>query len=110
VYRLIKAFSIIGLWAFGVASYAGQDPMRPPNFSGRTEVSAIEREPIELQQILISKDRTVVIINNKILQEGQTVAGARIIEIEASQVSIVRSGVKKVLKLLPVTKEVNREI
>lgn len=92
------------------ANHAGQDPMRPPHLSSPSGSKAVKVEPIRLQQILISKNRKIVIINDKILQEGQSIAGAKITRIETYQVRIRRAGVNEIIKLLPATKDVNREI
>ncbi|HCM05171.1 MAG TPA: hypothetical protein DIC30_04075 [Oceanospirillales bacterium] len=91
-------------------AHAGQDPMRPPNWGNPIHSSPIQNETINLQQILISKDRKVVIINDKIFTEGQSINGNKIIKIEADQIKIRRRGVSKVIKLLPSTKGVKREI
>ena len=105
---LSVAFSIILLSISAV--HAGQDPMRPPNFMNRVDSSPAKNETINLQQILISDKRKTVIINGQIFKEGQSFSGNRIIEIEAEQIKIRRGGINKIIKLLPSTKEVNREI
>jgi hypothetical protein len=91
-------------------AHAGQDPMRPPNWVNQVNSSPIQNERINLQQILISKERKIVIINDKILREGQSINGNKIIKIEAEQIKIRRRGVSKVIKLLPSAKGVKREI
>lgn len=90
--------------------FAGQDPMRPPNWARKAATPSVSMEKIKLQQILISKDRKLAVINDRVLQEGQRIAGVTVIEIEASQIRIRRGGVNKIIKLLPTTKEVNREL
>ncbi len=92
-----------------ISTYAGQDPMRPPSWVKQRPVENVKNEAIELQQILISKDRKIVIINNQVLKEGNTIVGMKIIKIEAAQVVLRRAGVNKIIKLLPATKEVKRE-
>lgn len=110
MYRLAEVLFLMGMLIISDVGYAGQDPMRPPHFSNQSTSKVVKKEPIRLQQILISKDRKIVIINNKMLQVGQSISGAKITKIEANQISIRRAGVNKIIKLLPVTKEVNREI
>lgn len=84
--------------------------MRPPSWTKQKPTSSVKNESIKLQQILISEDRKVVIINNQILKEGQSIAGMKITKIEAAQVIFRRAGVNKVIKLLPAAKDVKREI
>ena len=108
--RLTGIIFCAGLLMVSAAGYAAQDPMRPPHFSNPTESRNTKKEPIVLQQILISKDRKIVIVNDKVLQEGQSISGAKIIKIEANQIRIRRAGVNGVIKLLPFTKEIYREI
>jgi hypothetical protein len=92
------------------AVHASQDPMRPPNWVNRVDVPSTKKEVINLQQILISDKRKTVIVNGQIFKEGQSFNGNRIIEIEAEQIKIRRRGVNKIIKLLPSTKGVSREI
>ena len=89
---------------------AGQDPMRPPNWARKGVAPSVSTDKIKLQQILISKNRKLAVINDKVLQEGQRIAGATVIKIETGQIRIRRGGVNKIIKLLPTTKEVNREL
>ena len=84
--------------------------MRPPSWTKQKPTSSVKNESIKLQQILISEDRKVVIINDQILMEGQSVSGMKITKIEATQVMFRRAGVSKIIKLLPVAKGVKHEI
>ena len=110
MYRLIERIIYSLLIMLSACISAAQDPMRPPNWAKSSEVSSVATEKLELQQILISVNRKLVVINDKVLQEGQTVSGVRIIEIEAGQIKIRRGGVNTIVKLLPATKEVSREL
>ena len=110
MYRLIKIVLFLGCYIASSSGYTGQDPMRPPHFSNPSKSRITKKEPIILQQILMSKDRKIVIVNDKILHEGQSISGAIIIKIEANQIRIRRAGVNAVIKLLPATKGMNREI
>jgi hypothetical protein len=89
---------------------AGQDPMRPPNWINQVQSTPVESTKINLQQILISANRKVVIINDRIFREGQSIGGNKIIEIDATQIKIRRGGVSKIIKLLPSTKGESSEI
>ncbi|OUS39893.1 hypothetical protein A9R00_08810 [Oleispira antarctica] len=99
-----------GVLVLGSSTNADQDPMRPPSWVKQKSMSSVKSKGIKLQQILISKDRKIVIINNQILTEGQSIAGMKITKIESAQVMFRRAGVNKVIKLLPASKEVKREI
>lgn len=110
MYKLIKVTTYLLALMLAVSTYAGQDPMRPPSWIKQKSISKVKSGSIKLQQILISKDRKVVIINNQILKEGQSISGMKITKIEATQVMFRRAGVNKVIKLLPAAKGVKHEI
>lgn len=110
MYSIIRTAARTLLLVFVCVVHAGQDPMRPPNWTNQAPRSPSTSARIDLQQILISKDRKIVIVNDKILQEGQLIDGYKIIEIDAKQIKIRRAGVNKIIKLLPITKGENREI
>ena len=110
MYKLIQVLIFSSLLILGTSAYSGQDPMRPPSWTKQKPTSSVKNESIKLQQILISEDRKVVIINDQILMEGQSVSGMKITKIEATQVMFRRAGVSKIIKLLPVAKGVKHEI
>ena len=110
MYRLIEVMICSVVLMLANVTYAGQDPMRPPSWIKQKPAISVKGKSIKLQQILISKDRRIAVINNQVLKEGQTVAGMKITKIEAEQVIFRRAGVNKVIKLLPATKEVKREL
>jgi len=85
-------------------AFAG-DPTRPAylNFaspaSGRSIKHAMSLKPLQLDAILYSQQRKLAIINNQILRVGEGIAGAKIVEIESSQVTVVRRGKKQTLRI-----------
>lgn len=63
------------------------DPMRPPV----RESAASPADPHpgwSLTSVLIAEDRRLAIINNRVLREGESVADARVVRIEADHVLI----------------------
>lgn len=63
------------------------DPMRPP--VRESTPSATDPHPgWSLTSVLIADDRRLAIINDRILREGESVAGARVVRIEADHVLI----------------------
>lgn len=102
----------IGLVIIGFCfnAYSAQDPMRPPSWTTRSPApDAANAESLSLQQILISSTRKIAIINEKIVTEGASVSGARIIEITDEWVRVKRRGRSMTLKVAPMTKEYSRE-
>lgn len=91
------------------SAFSDQDPMRPPSWGNTVEVMSVSKEKIKLQQILISEKRKIAVINDQVVKEGQKIAGVTIISIETNQIKIRRGGVIKTIKLLPTTKDANRE-
>lgn len=110
MYRLTFRIVLILIVISHQGALAGQDPMRPPSWFGKKTVEPKAVEELELQQILISKDRKLAIVNNRILREGEMVLGAKILLIETNKVRIRRAGIEENILLLPKSKEVNSEI
>ena len=106
MYRMIGNVACGVLIVFSGSIFADQNPMRPPSWAKKPAASNVVIEKINLQQILISENRKLAVINNKVLQEGQVVAGVTVVEIKIGQVRIRRGGVSEIIKLLPPTKEV----
>lgn len=96
----------------GSVSYAGQDPMQPPSwFVRNTPAETVTKNvEIDLQQVLIAKDRKVAVINNKVLREGDFISGMKVLTIERNRIRVRQAGKEKYISLLPVAKEVNSEI
>lgn len=90
--------------------YADQDPMKPPSWFTSVPVAPITRTDLELQQVLLAKDRKIAIINNTMLREGESIAGVEVLKIERHRIRVRQNGVNRYIPLLPIAKEVNREI
>ena len=87
-----------------------QDPMRPPSWmTGPKSTSTSKASKLDLQQILISKDRKVAVINETLVTEGERIAGARVKQISTQWVKVVRAGRTKTLRITPTTKEYRSE-
>lgn len=110
MYRSVGVMLCVALALLGNYSISAQDPMRPPGWGRAVEINSISPDKIKLQQILISQERKIAVINSKVVKEGQSIAGATIVKIEKNQIRIRSGGVIKVIKLLPTMKGVNREL
>jgi MSHA biogenesis protein MshK len=98
-------FSLIVCGSYCASIAAAQDPTRPPSWmTGSTAAKTSKKLPI-LQQILISENRKSAVINGKLVSEGEMVAGAKLININRDWVTILRSGRRITLRLVPITKE-----
>ena len=90
------------------------DPTRPNVKRERivvsTKVIAKPKEALVLQSTLVAPNRRLAIINGKTLYVGGRVADAEIIEISPHQVTLLRSGVREVLRLLPEKTALRRHI
>lgn len=86
-------------------AYAG-DPTRPAylDFSSTQSSRVVKRvaplKALQLGAIFYSQQRKLAIINNQILRVGERIAGAQIVEIERSQVTVVRHGKRRVLMVI----------
>lgn len=52
----------------------------------------VKREPIKLSSILISPNRKIAIINQKLVKIGDTVSGVKVLKINPNYVKISRRG------------------
>lgn len=65
------------------------DPMRPPVRESTPSASDSQPHPgWSLTSVLIADDRRLAIINDRVLREGESIAGARVVRIEADHVLI----------------------
>lgn len=98
----MKKILILLLQLFWVSSALSQgvDPTRPPTY---TETQGEEEHPIavfELDAILISKDKSVAVINGQTVKQGDEIEGAKVISIQPNVVQLDTSGGKITLILL----------
>jgi MSHA biogenesis protein MshK len=105
--KIVLALVIMG---FCLNTYSAQDPMRPPNWIMDSQtMSTRSIEPLTLQQILVSKNRKIAIINEKIVTEGSSIAGGKVLKISDEWVRVIRAGRSVTLIIAPTTKEYIRE-
>jgi MSHA biogenesis protein MshK len=102
---LLIIFSFFTLGINSSISYSAQDPTRPPSWmTGAAEINTSKKVLI-LQQILISDNRKIAVINDTLVSEGDMIEGAKVNRIDPDWVSIVRSGRRITLRLVPTIKE-----
>lgn len=105
MYKLIILFAVL----MQVSSVLMADPTKPPAWLGKNIPTASQQSPAknyQLQQILISEQRRLAIINGELVSEGQNIANARVVKISFDKVVLRVGGQNKTLKLAPETKEV----
>ncbi len=84
----------------GLAAGAWSNPFDPPKFAFASP--AATAQATRVTAILISQERRVAIVNDRIVSVGDALPGdARIEAIEPDQVIINRGGRREVLRLLP---------
>lgn len=90
------------------------DPTRPNVKRERIVVNkkviAKPKEALFLQSTLVAPNRRLAVINGKTFYVGGRVADAEIIDIAPHQVTLLRSGVREVLRLLPEKKALRRHV
>ena len=90
------------------------DPTRPNVKRERvvvnTKVIAKPKEALFLQSTLVAPNRRLAVINGKTIYVGERVADAEIIEISPQQVTLLRGGVREVLRLLPEKTALRRHV
>lgn len=88
------------------------DPTRPPAQISNVEIPVVSQgiSSSVLQSILISKARRAAIIDGKTIVLGQLYNGARLVEVNESNVVLVGSLGRQVLKLFPEVKMMQKEM
>jgi len=78
------------------------DPTQPPQQKRAVVISPKQlSEKWKLSYTLVSEERSVAVINGKVVAVGDTMAGARIQSIDSSGVTLRRAGKRIRLELLP---------
>lgn len=91
MFKLFKLLPLI-LMVISPLSFA-QDPMRPPAWLQQRQLSApVDDGAFNLQQIISSKNRSVAVINDTTLVEGQKIDGAKVTEITSQWVKLKYKG------------------
>ncbi|GAB4303394.1 MAG: hypothetical protein Kow0096_25430 [Thiohalomonadaceae bacterium] len=84
------------------AAAALDDPMRPPGSAAFSAGAASGASQFVLSSTLIARERRSAVINGRSVGVGDHVDGARVIEIQPSQVRLQHQGRRLTLSLLPV--------
>jgi type II secretory pathway component PulC len=102
---MLIVLSLFVIGTYSVRAVAAQDPMRPPSWMTGSSKTKVRDERLNLQQILISNDRKSAVINNKLVNEGDIIKGAKVKKIDRERVIVMRSGRRQILRLVPTIKE-----
>lgn len=86
---LIAAIALIST-DIAAAELVGRDPTMPP--AGAAINTSQTNSTFELQSIMISDSRRVAMINQQYVMVGNTVDGAKVIEIQKNAVVLLISG------------------
>ncbi|MEW6647558.1 MAG: Type II secretory pathway component [Pseudomonadota bacterium] len=84
------------------SAVALDDPMRPPGSAAFAAGAASGAPQFVLSSTLIARERRSAVINGRSVGVGDHVNGARVIEIQPSQVRLQHQGRQLTLSLLPV--------
>lgn len=79
-----------------------QDPTRPPSFAASEPAAASQPSAprLQLNSILIARDRRVAVINGEPVRVGSRIGGAHVLSIEPSRVVLRRGDRLLALSLL----------
>lgn len=100
VSRTLLPFLLLFLVAGSAAAL--DDPMRPPGSAGFAAGTASGGPQFVLSSTLIARERRSAVINGRRVGVGDNISGARVIEIQPSQVRLQHQGRQLTLSLLPV--------
>lgn len=92
---------VVGLSAWSGAHAVSdlRDPTRPPGPRLESPATTEPLADLSLESVLIGVDRRIAVINGEVLGEGDSLAGARVISIDADGVLMHRAGQRRRLKL-----------
>ncbi len=79
-----------------------EDPMQPPGSSAMHSSAAAGGAGFVLSSTLIAHDRKAAVINGKRLVIGDSIGGARVVEILPTRVHLIYQGRPLTVNLLPV--------
>lgn len=96
---LIAPVLLLGL---SLQAMALEDPMRPPHSAAVTGAAPRAATQFVLSSTLIARERRSAVINGRSVSVGDSVDGARVIEIQPTQVRLQHQGRQLTLQLLPV--------
>lgn len=93
---------VVGVWVSS-ATAALPDPTQPPSYKAARTNSKTQRSPWALTSTLITQHRRVATINGQRVQVGDSIRGARVVEIAPTHVRLSVNGEQRVLRLVPRT-------
>lgn len=96
---LIAPVLLLGL---SLPAAALDDPMRPPPGAAATSAAPATATQFVLSSTLIARERRSAVINGRNVGVGDSVDGARVVEIQPTQVRLQHQGRQLTLQLLPV--------
>jgi len=107
--NIFRALVLLSGLVSALAMAQFDDPTRPPDFVAAVVSgdAAEQGETWTLTSILVSPQRSVAIINGKALRVGETLAGATVMKIELSGVTLQHNGELINLKLVPIAVKTN---
>lgn len=77
------------------------DPTRPPDHSAPAKRTQVSASQWRLHSTLVASGRRLAIVNGRLVGAGDRVDEARVVAIDAGRVTLVASGRRIVLRLLP---------
>jgi hypothetical protein len=95
--KIIRIFVLMGLLLSAVAFAELRDPTRPPDNIANNTVLVTT---LQLDAIIIAKDRKIAIINGQSLQIGEKINGNQLINIDPNSVQLENTSGKITLFLL----------
>lgn len=96
---LIASVLLLGM---SQSAAALDDPMRPPASAAVTGSAPAAATQFVLSSTLIARERRSAVINGRNVGVGDSVDGARVVEIQPTQVRLQHQGRQLTLQLLPV--------
>ncbi len=87
----IFILSLCSLVMMFSSSHAAVDPTRPPGERSYTQSSGTGAKKLNLQGLVVG-EKSWVVINDVVLQQGQSKNGIRVIKIEKSRVLVRNNG------------------
>lgn len=104
----LHSIALTSLLWLEAPAFALDDPTRPTNFSAPAAVAAPEapQTQLRLYSTLISPQRSVAVINGRILGRGDSIDGATVAEIRPGQVTLTR--LEEVIELRLLSGQVER--
>lgn len=93
---MVRFIGVFGLMLVSVLGSAGtelRDPTRPLGYGP----SAVEKQVLRLDSVLISATRKVAVINGRTVAENEWISGAQVKRIQPGKVVVIREGHEEVL-------------